>query len=79
MLEKTQERGGLPPERQDGRSDPNRRGAQGGRMATISGRGYHGGWIAGAFVLGGLVGFVAGVAAVLVLNAILVAQTSYAG
>lgn len=48
-------------------------------MATISGRGYHGGWIAGAFVLGGLVGFVAGVAAVLVLNAILVAQTSYAG
>lgn len=48
-------------------------------MATISGQGYHGGWVVGAFVLGGLVGFVAGVAAVLVLNAILVAQTSYAG
>ena len=57
----------------------NGREEQGGRMATISGGGYHGGWVAGAFVLGGLVGFVAGVAAVLVLNAILVAQTSYAG
>ena len=48
-------------------------------METISGRGYHGGWVAGAFVLGGMLGFVAGVLAVLVLNAILVAQTSYAG